>query len=361
MDKRNLSGFSADTEVLTRTQGWIGFDRLTCFDEVATRSPDGRFEWQHPESVTAERHDGPVLHLRSQVFDLILAPEHPLPLLRRGQRGQPDSVNPVFRPVSWFCDMPSRGKWWRIPTTSTWEGTAPESVVIPAAERRRGRHHPARELRFSAEAWSRFLGWFLSEGWLATRDRNVVGVSQTTERHKPEIRSVLGSMGVDDLVREDPAGFVFHHGPLAELLRRTCYMSAEHRAWTKCVPPQVKGYPQDLLAEMFAAMMRGDGHVEKTGLRRYVTTSKVLADDVTEVLQKMGSQGWHDILPVPARRATPGPRGRRPQYRVAARPGNASNTPVPTETRYSGLLYGIAAPNMTVYVRRNGRTAWCGA
>ena len=33
-DNSDVAGFSADTEILTRGQGWITFDRLTCLDEV---------------------------------------------------------------------------------------------------------------------------------------------------------------------------------------------------------------------------------------------------------------------------------------------------------------------------------------
>lgn len=357
-------GYSADTEILTRHQGWVTFDRLTCLDEVATRSPDGEFRWEHPDAVHAFRHEGAMLHFRSQVFDLLLMPEHPLPTLRRGQRGQPDETIATFRPGSWFCRVPSRSKWWRMPTTSRWSGDAPEEIVIPAAERKRGRHHPAPEIHAPVAAWMSFLGWFLSEGYLlkGPAQENVIGIAQKREAHRPHIRAAFGAMGIRP--RENRKGFEFNNGPLAQWLRRTSYTTSEHRAWNKRIPDAVMGYPPDLLARMFESMMFGDGHTEKTGLRRYVTTSKMLADQTVEVLQKMGAQGWyHTIMTEPGGGIIRGYRiqQRRIQYRVTERPGHASNTPVPADVAYAGLIHRISVPAGVIYVRRSGRTAWIGA
>jgi hypothetical protein len=359
------SGFSADTEVLTRRQGWITFGQLTYFDEVATRTPDGIFEWQAPIRIKARHYVGPMLHFRSQVFNFLVTPGHPVPVQRRGQRGAPDEAVASFREARWFGELGrsrSRGQWWRIPTTSVWTGRAPNFVHIPGAIPMRGRHHPAAPLRMTPGTWLRFLGWFVSEGWLpaleGTGNYNVVGIAQTREDFKPGIRSVLDAMGIR--YSEDRTGFQANHGPLSAFLRAECYQGG-HRAWHKRITRSVLEYPSGPLAAMFDAMMCGDGHIEQTGLRRYVTTSKTLADDTVEVLQKMGTQGWyHDFLPdhdsfLGGRKMGK----RRTQYRVTERPGVASTTPVPVEIAYDGPVFSLT-PGGIVYVRREGRTGWCG-
>ena len=348
-------GFSADTEILTRS-GWVTFDRLTYLDEMATRSPDGRFEWQHPERITWRRYDGPMLHFRSQVFDLMVAPEHRMLVYRR----QVPDYLPIFRDAAWFRDHRGCCKNWRMPATSEWKGEAPQEIVVPAAVAARGRHHPAPELRVRPEVWAQFIGWFVSEGYVLSSPhlQNVVGISQSREQHKPLIRETLREMGAP--FRENGKGFEFNHGPLAKYLRAACYTCDEHRAWNKRLPVSVKEYPPELLREVFATMMLGDGHVEKTGLRRYGTTSKALADDAVEILQKMGSQGWHDTIHGGVGGVIEGRKisARHTQYRVTERPGAGSAVPVPREATYSGSVHCASVPNGTVYVRRNGRTAW---
>lgn len=351
-------GFSADTEILTR-RGWVTFDQLTYLDEVATRSPDGRFEWEHPERITRERYDGPMLHLRSQVFDLMVTPGHRMLVYRR----QVPDYLPIFRDAAWFRDHAGCCKNWRMPATSEWKGDAPQEISVPAAEPARGRHHPAPELHIRPEAWAQFVGWYVSEGYVlsAPHLQNVIGIAQSREQHRPLIRETLREMGAP--FRENGKGFEFNHGPLAKYLRATCYTRDEHRSWNKRLPASVKEYPAELLREVFATMMLGDGHAEKTGLRRYITTSKILADDTVEILQKMGAQGWYDwthpehVSIIKGRKVGK----RRTQYRVTERPGTGSAVPVPNKVTYSGSVHRVSVPNDTVYVRRNGRTTWAGS
>ena len=275
------------------------------------------------------------------------------------RRQVPDYL-PIFRDAAWFRDHGGCCKNWRMPTTSEWKGLAPQEIVVPAATPARGRHHPAPELHIRPETWAQFIGWFVSEGYVLSSPhlQNVVGVAQSRERHKAYIRETLQGMGVS--FRENGKGFEFNHGPLAKWLRATCYTCNEHRAWNKRLPGSLKEYPPELLREVFATMMLGDGHVEKTGLRRYLTTSKTLADDAVEILQKMGSQGWHDwtrpehVSLIEGRKVGK----RRTQYRVTERPGTGSAVPVPHEVTYSGSVHCVSVPHGIVYVHRNGRTAW---
>jgi replicative DNA helicase Mcm len=357
------SGFSADTEILTRRGGWVTFDQLLCLDEVATRTLTGRFQWHNPSRVICQRYTGPMLHFRSQVYNLMVAPAHLLPTYRRQKPDRQWNGILEFKAAGYFSDGRSRGRNHRIPLTSQWDGTAPETIVIPAAPRLRGRHHPAPELRFPVETWMRFLGWFLSEGWLTdtVNAYNVVGIAQIRETHRPHIRETLEAMGMP--FREGTTGFEFNHGPLRRWLWAASYNGKGHRAWHKMVPLSVREYPSDLLAVMFDAMMRGDGHTEKTGLRRYLTTSRTLADDVVEVLQKMGKQGWYEVVRFANGTTIGGTRvkSKRTQYRVTERPGEGSAVPVPSPVPYSGAIYNVRVPNELIYVRREGRTTWCAA
>jgi replicative DNA helicase Mcm len=356
--------YSADTEILTR-RGWLTFDQLTPADEVATRSPDGRLEWQRPTAQIAEPCSGNLWYFRSQVFNLLLTADHRVLVQRAPKPDRRVSAVPEIRDAAWLAEVPGRSRNWTIPTVSRWTGSAPEYITVPAAERKPGRHHPAQELRIPSTLWVQFLGWYLSEGFVysAPNLRNYISISQRKPEHKPEIERMLKALS--ECVQAPPFlrfnwalqkdDYTFSHGPLAELLRRTCYVpGGVCRAWTKHIPHDVKAYPPPLLEILFGAAMRGDGHVEKlNGLRRYATTSQRLADDMIEILQKKGAQAWYD-------EADNGPRCRR-RFRVTERPGDVGRVPYATAVPYAGLVYNVRVPNGAIYVRREGRTAWCGS
>ncbi len=128
------SGFSADTEILTRRGGWLTFDRLTYADEVATRSPDGRFEWRFPRRIIREHYDGEMVEFLNNSVDLLLAPVHPLlvrRVLTREQRLAGHQNQWHTRTAGDFLAR-RRGFQFEVPFTSTWEsGTSPAEFTLP--------------------------------------------------------------------------------------------------------------------------------------------------------------------------------------------------------------------------------------
>lgn len=347
------SGYCANTEILAR-RGWLQFDQLADDDEVATRSPTGRFEWQRPSGRVGIPYSGTMLHFRSQVFNLLITPDCRMLVRRRPKADRLIRDAPEVKPAHWFADAGTRATNWAIPTTSVWRGEAPEQIVVPAAQRALGRHHPAQELRFSVDVWARFLGWYLSEGSVtaAVDAQNYIYISQSKREHFPEIENTLTAMGTR--WRRDGENYYFCHGPLGRWLRATCYTCTEYRAWNKRIPASVKEYPPALLEELFTALVKGDGHVEKlNGLRRYATTSPRLADDVIEIIQKKGGQGWYYLMPKSKEHHHQG-------YKVTDRPGDYGHVPVPKAIQYDGTIHNVRVSNGIVHVRRHGRTAWCG-
>ena len=160
----NTAGFAADTEILAR-RGWLTFDQLGDTDEVATRSPEGRFDWHKP----AERHcrpfDGEMVEFASKSIDLLVTPAHQM-LVRRPayyMQEHPQAAGADWhpRPASYFADHPT--SWWEFPSTSRWEdGESPAEFVIErqAADR----SHPAYE---KAADW---LRGYLTAEWTLSAD-----------------------------------------------------------------------------------------------------------------------------------------------------------------------------------------------
>lgn len=350
--------YDEDTEVLTRERGWLTFQKLTGAEHVATRSPDGAFEWQQPSHVVDQPYAGPMLRFRSQVYDLFVTPNHRMQVRRKRKKGvrhRPGLGREWhYRPAEWFAGNPTRGVHYEMPGKSTWAAPHPGDITLPG------------DVTMSAEAFVGFLGLYLAEGWVsgeAATDKyhGRISVCQAaTSRHHGSMTELLAATGLD--WRFSPGSgptkgyFSVTNRPLAQWLRENTYTGAAGgRSWEKRLPDFVKDYPPDLLNLLFDAMMAGDGHVEKNGHRRYLTTSRALADDLLGVLQKAGHEGWISTL-IPHATA----KGRRPQYRIPLRPGEAHQVPNPVTEHYEGRIGCVTVPNGTVFVRRNGRTAWCG-
>ena len=436
MNNRNLAGYSADTEVLTRA-GWKLIAKLDDADEVATRSPAGCFEWQRPSERYRAPFDGEMVEFSSKSIDLLVRPEHQM-LVRRPDyyiRKHPQAAGRDWhlRPASYFAEHPT--SWFVFPATSCWVGgESPEDFVLEAIEadrrhpewdratawlagqltaewtrsgeleaaaaeagisskayiaaranlgvkkRRRGstRHgkgvswwetsrptrehapscgayNPAPELRIPMKAFCAFLGLFLAEGWVR-RDRDEILVAQyQTSRHLPEIFEIMDATGMYWVYNERTSKFTISHRRLAAWLRG----NAGTRAWGKRVPDGFKDLSASLLAAMLSGMMIGDGHWGPCNQRYYTTTSPQLADDVQEIFQKTGADAW--VRPSDMVTEYEGRFGRqhRQVYVVRERMQTFHMLPASAMREYHGNVHRLTVPNGIIYVRRNGRPAWC--
>ncbi len=216
--------------------------------------------------------------------------------------------------------------------------------------------------RAPMEALCGFLGIYLAEGWVRA-DRDDIIVSQSPNSPDlEEIRQILAATGLNWNYDARNLKFTVSNKPLAAWLRENC----GHRAWGKRVPQEFKDLPPHLLETLLHGMMLGDGHWSREGQRRYTTTSAQLADDVQEILQKLGRDAW--VRPNDLSKYSGGDIGNgrtirrtgRLAYVVHERMGEYHWLPVPKRTEYHGAVYCVTVPNGIVYVRRNSKAAWCG-
>lgn len=340
--------YDDDTEILTR-DGWLPFQKLTGAEDVATRSPAGQFEWQRPTRIVDDPYDGPMLRFKSQVYDLLVTPNHRM-LVRRDPKqlraGDNSNTDWHIREARWFVDHAAHQ--FQIPATSTWEAPAPEPVTF-------GPH------TIDPDAFARFLGLYLAEGFTSTgadHPNRVTVCQSATSPRLPEVRAILDATGLPwgwSPGKGVSGKFYMNCAPLARWLLSEAYIGSIARSWTKRIPKAIKEWPAAHLTALIEGAMVGDGHTEAWGYRRYLTTSEQYADDLIEVAQKAGGEAWID-----AHDAHPTTWGKRRQYRVNFRPGAAHQVPKPTVEHHTGRIGCVSVPNGIVYVRRNGRPAWCG-
>jgi hypothetical protein len=142
------------------------------------------------------------------------------------------------------------------------------------------------------------------------------------------------------------------------------YLRPLGSALTKFVPDESKSLSARQLGVLFDHMCLGDGNTQKTGFRIYYTSSRRLADDVQEILLKLGRVGI-----VKKRAARAGGIGMRtfktthPCYEVIERVRKTTAWLDRRDAKvvsYGGDVHCVSVPYHTLYVRRNGKPLWCG-
>jgi 2'-5' RNA ligase len=412
--------YSDDTEVLTR-EGWKLFaDVDISRDEFATRNQKTReFEWQAATHYTVQDWAGrePLYNFHSRSYDLLVTGNHRMlvtsTLKALGGCGRHGGES--FVPAEYLAEHFTGGT--AIPATSTWTGTPISEFRLPPVKR--GECVTMSGVRAAREAlgWTRyravkktgltyntydsaeagrqvelstaeairaalggsvawevtgslakidairgddfaaFMGMWLSEGSLNGSSNYIYVCQQPGSKGYEEFRAALIRM-LGSEPSYDGSKWRFKSSALAHYLRQFGH------AQDKFIPAEILDASAEQLAIFWRFYMLGDGSYD--GRREHiVTASRLMADGLQEVAQKIGYQAS-----VQKRRlAAPGmimPHGGvqisapRQHYSVRLRTSKTYLVRHVDRVPYDRKVYCVTVPNETLYVRRNGRPAWCG-
>ena len=322
--------YDAETEVLTRW-GWKPWPDVAGTEEFATLAPDGVIEYQRAQRLIRKRVDGPMVRVAMTQVDLLVTPDHRMLAMRRLQ--------------------PSRERWRLVPATDL--------------------HEASHRLRMGGGSWlsdgthgcwqpgfMALIGFFIGDGHSS---------GSTPSFHLRKKREI------DFLYREaDRAGYTVHrNGDRFSLIADEEFRLFAKKCYdldgSKIIPVDLLAEPVDALRELLDGLMHSDGSVSATGKRTYSTTSKVLAGQIQELALKLGGAAVVADHPFDN---DPAHFGSKPRYRVTLyRERNsepkigwttAARARQVTTEHYRGEVFCVTVPNGVLYVRRNGKPAWCG-
>lgn len=322
--------YDAETEVLT-SQGWKRWPDVVGDEEFLTRRADGRIEYQWAERLVAKEVDGPMVRVAMQQVDLLVTPDHRM-LARR--RRQPHLEVWALRPAHELLDASHR----LLIGGGAWGGE---------------------ELRFGyPDGVLELLGFFIGDGH---SDGGTPSFRLRKPREIGYLREQAARAGFGLTQRGDR--FYLRADEDFRLLAKKCY--DDHGE--KVIPREVLDHGPGALEQLLDGLMHSDGSVSASGKRTYSTTSVVLAGQLQELAVKCG--GAATVNPH-VTRAGDGHYGSKPRLRVtfsrernlAPRVGwtREARARQVTVEHYRGMVYCVTVPNGTLYVRRNGRPAWCG-
>ena len=359
------------TEILTE-EGWKLFDELTYQDKVATRSPEDMLEYQNPTQIIKEYYKGKMLSISTEQVELVVTPKHNLWIAVRQYEPSKKSKE-TFSPFHLERAYDAVDKRMKMKKSAIWIGQEQATFELkgnPNARYSRDR----KNIQIAMETWLEFFGYFLSEGssYLRndTKHRYRVTIAQSKQENPERYEKIKQC-----LMRLPMAFHEYDDGFYCDSQHLTTYLIQFGQAENKFIPKEIKNLNPRLLKILTDALILGDGAYNENNIERtYYSCSKRLADDVQELLLKIGSAGNISIKQEPGYESEI--RGRKITAKntlyavnithrylepvINHGHGDYKGRPHTSWSDYEGFIYCCTVPNHIVFVRHGGKPVWSG-
>ena len=371
VDRQSLHGgmeqgcYDEQTEILTEG-GWKYFKDLEKGDRVATLNENETLEYQDPVNYTAYNYIGEMYHIKSKMVDMMVTPDHKM------------YININKRADEWegfklkrMDELPPN-KRMRFKKNCLWTGEERDVFILPPVQKYGNQNDVVGKstgtLEIPMDIWLEFLGYYLSEGstghHVQTKIPYATYISQTKKENLEKINNCLVQLGFR--YKYDGHNFVISSKQLST------YLSQYGNSGDKFVPREFMNLSSRQLNILYDALMLGDGCIGgKYNRHSYISSSKQLADDMTEIALKIGHSANIGVI---KKKGTPTkcPGGRtciisndihmvRILRKSQQQPNINANLHRNIIKRiYTGRVYCVEVPNHIIYVRRNGTPVWCG-
>jgi hypothetical protein len=362
-----VSGYSADTEILTRTRSWVAIDQLTYLDEVATRTPDGIFTWEHPVGITWRHYQGEMVAFRSQAVALLAAPATVVPYLHRRQTKAAGKVIARWHEERDLRAADHVGRPVSLVATSTWAPGRPAAEITLKAERaysyggRLGKK--PKDFTATSGDFAAFMGMWLAEGSLwgsGAGDHEIWVWQKHMGRGYLEFQELIDRAAGHHVNWVKKGGWHFGNKGLFAYLK-----ACGGYAWTKIIPARILDLPREHLEIFWRYYWLGDGTTMSAGTGRksldvVSTASPAMAGNLQEILQKLG--GWALIQVIDGSKYAGNiGKTKRLTHRLVRRSSTIASASAIEAVPYNGMIGDVRTGIGPVYVRRNYRPVWAGA
>lgn len=315
------------TEVLT-DRGWIPWSEATVDHKYATLNlTTNQIEYQKTDRIIHKKVDEPLLHFRKEGLDLLVTKNHRMVV----------SV------------LEARNTW------SDWKIVEARDLIGVTHRHRLGGGIWNLNNKQITEFWD-FLGFAVGDG-------SFTGTSLTFHLKKQRKIEHL-TLLVDSLhYTLSQRGDTFTVSNIGEYERRLLKATYDENK-NRCLPREVLEESSECLKALWNGLVQADGHVSKQGKVTVSTVSSHLADQLQELLLKIGQSARIRI-----QWDRPTSFGFRPMYVVTAVRERRANPRLNWTKKdhidviyedYEGMVHCATVPNGTLYVRRNNKAAWCG-
>lgn len=336
-----------DTEVLTEG-GWVRWPDYNGTDPLGTMNrATGILEFQVPSATQVLDHDGPMIYSTNRNADFAVTPNHRM-LVRtwdESRRALADTY--TFREagkLGWYFGLP--------PSTAGFVGTELVRVAIPG------------DREYSGDDFVALVSLVVSDGYAGGTEKTRNWVSFCCLGDRPERQRMARDLAARTGFCECPSNpgvFVrYDAGALAGWFRANAYTSPELGAAHKRVPGLIMHVSSRQVRHFLDCY--GDASVHKVhGTTSYFSVSKRCADDIQELLLRVGQRGSVRRSGRAGKRAVMSDgqvvTSQHDMFCVNAWNKDTlsidRNAQLVTD-RYRGPVYCATVPNSTLVTRRNG-------
>lgn len=340
------------TEVLTH-KGWKLFKDLNYEDQICTLNPTtDQIEYNPPTAILSFTHHKKLLTIQNRSIDIAVTPDHNMYVCSQWNKKKGSNRFEFVK----ARDLQYQSS---IKRTGTWIGEDQEFFVLPSVstghyEGNQVVLHATPELKIPMDVWIAFMGIWLADGSASDK----ISIAQKTEQEAELIEKLLPRMPFK-FTKENNEWHCYNK-------QLYTYLKTFGLAYEKFVPQFIKELSGMQIASFLDWYNLGGGTLMKTGFRIFHTSSKRLADDIQELLLKIGRVG---LVRTRKRKA-----GRiwtrnhlanysRVQYEVMERVNKIESCLYKRDAKvidYDGKVYCATVKNHIMYVRRNGKPYWCG-
>ena len=337
--------YSKDTEALTST-GWKFIKDITFNDLVYSMDIETREARYMPVTELHKYYFDELIHFKGKAIDLMVTENHNMMYELKQSR------KIIYKSAKHCYNLARSASQASVPLVSDYiDGAFPQMIY-----------------GYDAGDWMEFLGWYISEGCVKKGSGGIC-ISQS-QHYNPEnvekIKGLLERMGCKYRYNRGKSFYIharrFNKLAIEELKE----LGKSHM---KYIPREYLNMNQSLLERLWESLLLGDGYC-RTRLGRekkqtgYTTVSRQLADDVQELIQKIGLKATILI-----REQKPLHIMNRPKLTI---PRIGYNVSVGYKKRsgygqmkreyvsYRDFVYCVTTKYHSLYVRRNNKAVWCG-
>lgn len=267
--------YDKETEVYT-DRGWVKFSEVTKEDQVLSLKEDKNLEWANVLFTIKKAYTGKMVRFHNRALDMLVTPDHPMVYI-------PKSNTKVIysnKNAEQF-DMVKGGLY----RSSEYKSKGFNKITIRGEE-------------FDFNMFCQFMGYYLSDG-SCTRPYQII-ISQREDHDTDnynKINAFLKGSGLK--YRSFDGGFCILNESLWN------YLQDFGKCNEKFIPGSIKDSSPDQIAIFLDAFVSCDGYIKtnrsftnsrgnlmkpKNKTRSFFTTSKRMADDIGELLLKIGKR-----------------------------------------------------------------------
>jgi len=258
--------------------GWKNIEDVKIGDSIFTMNIDSnKLEFQKVENTIKKDYKDDMIHIyNNSSLDMMITKKHKVILWDRNNNPYILTGEELFERINKNDSTINHSY---IKHSGIWDGESPEFFNLPNSD-----------IKIKTKDWAAFLGIFISEGHCSGtkggKDNKIVGITQTKENSKNKIQELLNRLPFDYTISNNRQFLIKNES----LHNHLFPLGNSH---DKYIPEYAKNWSIDLLSILFDWLLLGDGKNRKDNknnlLKEYFTTSNKLAEDVCEIILKLGN------------------------------------------------------------------------